>query len=253
MNFSKNGYLLILYPGAYWRKGGKTMNYIALLNAFFWKKEKENLTCAAQCLYLNLFSLNNRYGWEPWFYVANSMLQGMAGLSKTQLDKARTELVKKKFIAYKKGSGSRAGQYHLVDLGTQTATQWTMQTGTQPDMQWEIQPVIQPEHSPGTRTKKKTNQTKQEGEARAMPPSVEEVKAFVEQTGSSVDPDLFVRYYQARGWRIGSHPMQSWQAMIKVWERREEQSAQSKPHNQALCYAQRSKAERTKLDELVQY
>ena len=56
---------------------------------------------------------------------------------------------------------------------------------------------------------------------RFTPPTLDEVTAYCKERGNSVDPQHFIDYYEARGWKIGSNPMKSWQAAVRTWEQRE--------------------------------
>lgn len=263
------------------------MNYLEQLNAFFLKKEQDALSSRAQCLYWNLLGLNNRYRWAAWFCASGLILQGMTGLSRSQLAQARTELAEKGYLRYRAGGGGQTGRYHLEDLGalyrdepcapgeTQTETQSDTQPGTQVDTQTDTQPGTQADTQTDTRpdtqvdtrpereaapllkikTKEKQRQREPIG-ARTAEPSEEEVRAFVSQAGYQVDPALFTTYYQARGWQAGGQPIRSWQALVKVWDRRDAKGQFGAPYNRgnpALRYAQRAPAERAALDAVVQY
>lgn len=59
---------------------------------------------------------------------------------------------------------------------------------------------------------------------RFAPPSVEEVKAYCEERGNSVDPESFVDFYESKGWKVGSNPMKDWKAAVRTWEKREQSS-----------------------------
>lgn len=55
-----------------------------------------------------------------------------------------------------------------------------------------------------------------------MPPTVEEVAEYVRARGSCVDPQGWIDYYAARGWRMGKYVMQDWKAAVRAaehWER----------------------------------
>jgi len=57
---------------------------------------------------------------------------------------------------------------------------------------------------------------------RFVPPTVEEVAAYVKQRGSAVDPQGFIDFYAAKGWLIGKAPMRDWKAACRNaehWER----------------------------------
>lgn len=60
---------------------------------------------------------------------------------------------------------------------------------------------------------------------RFTPPTLDEVTAYCKERGNSVDPQHFIDYYEARGWKIGSNPMKSWQAAVRTWEQREKPKA----------------------------
>ncbi len=50
-------------------------------------------------------------------------------------------------------------------------------------------------------------------------PSVEEVAAYCKSRGNSVDPQVFVDFYESKGWCIGKNKMKDWQAAVRTWER----------------------------------
>lgn len=52
------------------------------------------------------------------------------------------------------------------------------------------------------------------------PPSLDEVKAFVSEHNFAVDPQRFIDYYTANGWKVGRNPMKDWRAAVRNWSRR---------------------------------
>lgn len=56
---------------------------------------------------------------------------------------------------------------------------------------------------------------------RFVPPTLEEVAAYCQERGSSVDPGHFISYYQANGWMVGRNPMKDWRAAVRTWEKRD--------------------------------
>lgn len=52
-------------------------------------------------------------------------------------------------------------------------------------------------------------------------PSLEEVKAYCEERGNSVDPEHFIDYYEANGWKVGKNSMKDWRAAVRNWEKRD--------------------------------
>lgn len=71
------------------------------------------------------------------------------------------------------------------------------------------------------------SESESEGESRArgtrfIPPTLEEVAAYVRERGSKVDPQGFIDFYAANGWMIGKTPMKDWKAACRnaeKWER----------------------------------
>jgi hypothetical protein len=56
---------------------------------------------------------------------------------------------------------------------------------------------------------------------RFAPPSLAELKKFIHDRKSPIDPQRFLDFYTSKGWRIGSQPMKDWKAAVRTWERRE--------------------------------
>lgn len=61
--------------------------------------------------------------------------------------------------------------------------------------------------------------------ARFKIPSFEEVDSYCRSRGGLVDPQQFVDYYTANGWRVGRNPMRDWQAAVRQWEQRRKNEA----------------------------
>lgn len=57
---------------------------------------------------------------------------------------------------------------------------------------------------------------------RFTPPTLDEVATYVHERGSKVDPQGFIDFYAAKGWKIGTSPMKDWKAACRnaeKWER----------------------------------
>ena len=54
---------------------------------------------------------------------------------------------------------------------------------------------------------------------RFIPPTVEEVEAYINEKGYKVNAQRFVDYYTSKGWTIGrsNSPMKNWQAAVRTW------------------------------------
>ena len=62
---------------------------------------------------------------------------------------------------------------------------------------------------------------KKKSRTRFVPPTLEEVAAYAQERGSSIDVQRFVDYYNSNGWRVGKNPMKDWRAAVRNWERRD--------------------------------
>jgi hypothetical protein len=62
------------------------------------------------------------------------------------------------------------------------------------------------------------------------PPTVEEVAAYCAERGKGIDPEVFVDFYAAKGWKVGSQSMKDWKACVRTWEKRERANT---PHSRA--------------------
>lgn len=50
-----------------------------------------------------------------------------------------------------------------------------------------------------------------------MPPTVEEVRAHCSANGLNIDPEYFVTYYAARGWKVNGSPISDWKSAAYGW------------------------------------
>lgn len=49
-------------------------------------------------------------------------------------------------------------------------------------------------------------------------PTLEEVKAYCTERNNAVDPQHFIDYYTANGWKVGKNAMKDWKAAVRTWE-----------------------------------
>lgn len=69
------------------------------------------------------------------------------------------------------------------------------------------------------------NNIKERATSRFSRPSLEEVRAYCEERGNNVDPEHFIDYYNANGWKVGKNSMKDWKAAVRNWEKRTGQYA----------------------------
>ena len=64
--------------------------------------------------------------------------------------------------------------------------------------------------------------------SRFTPPTLDEVKAYCLERKNNVDPERFIDYYTANGWKVGKNPMKDWKAAVRTWEKGSGTPAQKK-------------------------
>ena len=57
--------------------------------------------------------------------------------------------------------------------------------------------------------------------SRFSPPTPDEVRAYAEEKGLSVDADRFVDFYSSKGWMVGKTQMKDWKAAVRNWARQD--------------------------------
>ena len=53
-----------------------------------------------------------------------------------------------------------------------------------------------------------------------IPPTVDEVKEYIDSVGSQVDAEAFVAFYDSKDWMVGKNKMKNWKSAIVTWEKR---------------------------------
>ena len=57
-----------------------------------------------------------------------------------------------------------------------------------------------------------------------IPPTVEEVQAYCKERNNKVDAQVFVDFYESKGWLVGKNKMKDWKAAVRTWERNRKDS-----------------------------
>lgn len=56
---------------------------------------------------------------------------------------------------------------------------------------------------------------------RFTPPSLTEVKEYVNEKGYQIDAEAFIDFYESKGWMVGKNKMKDWRAAVRNWARRD--------------------------------
>ena len=59
-------------------------------------------------------------------------------------------------------------------------------------------------------------------------PSLDDIRAYVEEKNLRIDPVYFHDYYESNGWRVGRNPMKDWRATVRKWSRSDAAKATGK-------------------------
>lgn len=61
---------------------------------------------------------------------------------------------------------------------------------------------------------------KKEGAGRKpfVKPTLEEVTQYCQERNKGVNPNKWLSYYEANGWKVGKNPMKDWKAAVRTWE-----------------------------------
>lgn len=133
---------------------------------------------------------------------------------KLGIGEAKLRRVMKKFEDDHMISQQRTNKYSII---TVTCYEKYQDTNQQTNGQ-------RPANDRLTTTPKQRNKVTKKQPTRFVPPSADDVGEYCKARGNSIDPDSFVDFYTARGWKVGTHTMKDWKACVRTWEnRRKEQ------------------------------
>ncbi len=69
---------------------------------------------------------------------------------------------------------------------------------------------------------------------RFVPPTVEEIQAYVTEKSMNVDAEKFWNFYESKGWLVGKSPMKSWKAACGTWNLKDKPPNKVLPHDPEL-------------------
>lgn len=72
----------------------------------------------------------------------------------------------------------------------------------------------------------KKESVKRKTASRFSPPTLEEVISYCNERNNGVDPQRFVDYYTANGWKVGRNAMKDWKAAVRTWENGKDSAAE---------------------------
>lgn len=63
---------------------------------------------------------------------------------------------------------------------------------------------------------------RKEGAKRFVPPTVEEVAAYIKEKGFTISAQRFIDGNQQKGWKVGKSTMVDWKAAVRTWQANED-------------------------------
>lgn len=154
-------------------------------------------------------------GWSPLALAVYPLIEG-------QVDRM-TDLREKRSAAGRASAESKA-----ATTCNKLATNF-QQVATNDQQDATPLPVPVPEPIPVPVKEKEEPSAPRKSAPRFVPPTVEEVKAYVQEKKLHVDPDRFVSFYASKNWYVGKNKMVDWKAAIRGWSSRE-RPAEDKPY-----------------------
>lgn len=154
---------------------------------------------------LNIITILN-YEWYQNSNKKHSMQNGMQNGSFADMQNSIQEIDK---------------EDSLSDNYTDNSQNDGMQNSTQNGMQNDMESSIPIKNN---KNKEYNKESIEKGRnLRFSPPSLEEVKSYVQEKGYSVDAEQFVNFYESKGWMVGKNKMRNWRAAIATWQKREKE------------------------------
>jgi len=81
-------------------------------------------------------------------------------------------------------------------------------------------------------------------------PTLEELKAYIQEKNLNVDAESFIDYYDGNGWKVGRNQMKDWKATVRNWSRRSFNQKLKKTEAKPSWYGQSIKEEKASEEEL---
>lgn len=106
----------------------------------------------------------------------------------------------------------------VANIGSESASAERMRTHRKKVSQCDahVTPLL---HMSDVEKEKEIEKDKSKSK-RFIPPTLEEAKAYCDERKNNVDPQKFIDYYTANGWKVGGRAkMKDWKASIRTWER----------------------------------
>lgn len=94
-----------------------------------------------------------------------------------------------------------------------------------------------PIKAPSVQEKEKEKEKEQDvRRKRFIPPTTEELKAYITQKQLNVNAESFISHYESNGWKVGKNKMKDWQAAARGWSSRNKEQNKSQTQQTNIYY-----------------
>jgi hypothetical protein len=98
-----------------------------------------------------------------------------------------------------------------------------MQSKCNPNaMQMQCKSTVKESKEKESKEESLSNDKEKESKKRKafLPPSLEEVQAYIKEKGYSIDAEAFIAFYSSKNWYVGSNKMTNWRMAVVTWSKR---------------------------------
>ena len=181
------------------------------------------LSALDKMIFVEVDSLSNS---ETGCYASNQYLADFCQCSDRKVSDAISRLIKYGYIHVENFDGRR--RVLKSDLTVQGRQEETSNQ-TRKKCEADTQKVRESNNSNNNKLINKDMKEKsyiskdiydKEKKANKVPPALEDVQEYCKERNNTIDAELFIDYYQARGWVLtNGKKMKDWKAAVRTWER----------------------------------
>ena len=74
-----------------------------------------------------------------------------------------------------------------------------------------------------------SNEDVGEKRKRFVPPTIEEIEAYGNETKYKIDAERFIAHYESNGWMVGKNKMKDWKGAVRNWWLRDHETPKKQP------------------------
>lgn len=181
-----------------------------------WMRTKLKLTGASLTIYAIIFGFSQ--DGKSYFEGTSTYLSEWSGVSTSRVYEILKDLIQRGLIEKREKELNRIKfcDYRVTQVDHRSTKLTTPSTKlTTPPVNKVDTHNINIKHNIQDNIYKKTNTKKA-----FTKPTLDEIKAYCQQKGISIDCEYFFDYYESNGWKVSNSPMKDWQATVRNWARR---------------------------------